>query len=56
MLNSEFKIGVDHRIPLLGVIWWNMLSRVMPALLTRTSTGPRSCFDFLQAGRAGLVS
>jgi hypothetical protein len=25
-----------------GLILWNMPSRVMPALFTRTSTGPRS--------------
>ncbi|MNU03130.1 hypothetical protein D3C72_2470510 [compost metagenome] len=30
-----------------GVILWNMTSRVMPALLTRTSTGPRSASTFL---------
>ena len=38
-----------------GVMRWNMVSRVMPALLTSTSTGPRSASTCLMPVDAGLV-
>ena len=38
-----------------GVILWNMASRVMPALLTRISIGPRSASTVAIPVGAGLV-
>ena len=42
MLNSEFRLVLITAPHCSGVMRWNMVSRVMPALLTSTSTGPRS--------------
>ncbi len=55
MLNSEFRLVVITALHCSGVIRWNMESRVMPALFTSTSTGPRSALDLLETCGAGLV-
>ena len=46
MLNSEFRFVLMTAYHWSFVILWNMPSRVMPALLTRTSMGPRSASTF----------
>ena len=42
MLNSELRLVLITAVHCSGFMRWNMASRVMPALLTSTSTGPRS--------------
>jgi len=42
MLNSDTRLVLMTATHCSGFMRWNMLSRVMPALLTSTSTGPRS--------------
>ncbi len=47
MLNSELRLVLMTAVHWSGFMRWNMVSRVMPALLTRMSTGARSpstCF------------
>ena len=47
MLNSEPRLVLITAVHCSGFMRWNMASRVMPALLTSTSTGPSSastCF------------
>ena len=48
MLNSELRLVLITSFHCSGVILWNMASRVMPALLTSTSTGPRSASTCLR--------
>ena len=55
MLNSELRLVLITAPHCSGVMRWNMESRVMPALLTRTSTGPRSASTFLRPVDAGFV-
>ncbi len=43
MLKSEFRLVLMTAFQLSVDILWNGPSLVMPALLIRTSTGPRSC-------------
>jgi hypothetical protein len=40
MLNSELRLVLMTALHCSGFMRWNMVSRVMPALLTSTSTGP----------------
>jgi len=51
MLNSELKLVLINRAPLLRRHAVKLVSRVMPALLTSTSTGPRSASTCLRPRR-----
>ena len=42
MLKTPVRLVSMTSFHCCGVILWNVASRVMPALLTSTSTGPRS--------------
>ena len=55
MLNSELRLVLITAYHCSGVILWNMPSRVMPALLTSTSTGPMSRATRARPGGASLV-
>jgi hypothetical protein len=46
MLNTELRLVFITASQLTRSIFRNVMSRVIPALLTRTSTGPISCATF----------
>ena len=57
-LNSELRLVLMTAFQFSGVMRWNMASRVMPALFTRTSTGSKiglNCLTQAPSCEAGYV-